>query len=809
MYATDFIFDGVSLSSKGYMICSFDGDSIVSGGEIEPIVKKTPATDEYTYYAAEINNVLTWELGICKLPCGTEDFEPLNQYEESELAKWLLKTDGYRWLQFVQPDDYPDVYYKVYINMSPVQIGGQTFGYNLTITSNCGYGFSGERTYQFSSENQPLTINVDNDLNRYIYPTVSFETNADECWIYNENDLEQNLDNGKESHFYNLGDNFDNPIELSIDSGNDIANGIDTPDQFNFRYLRLVNGENNIYSHGTLASQHRSTTNYSEITLEAPLNENKQSATVTLEAIHSESGINVKNVTGTYELSSSSHPYMSITGELEGNNDITVPNDNYDTLIVSLKQLVFRLETKYNYVYLQRTGHRQYILYCSDVALSFATISGNPVSLVAKKHEYSYMFDKYTITLFDDPRHTDLSTIYRESIVHQINAGTSNFYYVPVEIKHPTEDIKVPVTTLFIPRIIDNGRETGKLFEMYGLPGWCRSQGGIESWMAQGKRFFILRQYGDNEYVLVSTTAHTLYYLFSPYQNTMDVKIRSHGGVGIQEYTYSKTNKTWTQTQDGGGLLEYTMGINGFIGDIVYVSPNLHIQSEKTNPENYPIFDSGYNKWEIYTGGEFITGGNDKVMQSVELHDSFASNIVLDNEFHSNEIFYRQLTPFNHTATQSIPQENVYIFNPNNSAVEITVQTGTHSPARYITIPSEDYIYIDYATMISHNGSTLFAYSTESHTGYTIHVNNTTSSVIIPVENQILKSENVYAIYETTEEVEQQIYTSNRKWDCKCDITGISRFYYENGEFTFDQYDWLDSEQNGTIKFREIRRVLV
>ena len=115
MYATDFVFDGVNLSSKGYMICTFDGDSIVSGGEIEPIVKKTPSVDEYTYYAAEINNVLTWELGICKLPCGTEAFEPLNQYEESELAQFLLKTDGYRWLQFVQPDDYPDVFYKVYI----------------------------------------------------------------------------------------------------------------------------------------------------------------------------------------------------------------------------------------------------------------------------------------------------------------------------------------------------------------------------------------------------------------------------------------------------------------------------------------------------------------------------------------------------------------------------------------------------------------------------------------------------------------------------------------------------------------------
>ena len=679
MYATDFVFDGVNLSSKGYMICTFDGDSIVSGGEIEPIVKKTPSVDEYTYYVAEINNVLTWELGICKLPCGTEAFEPLNQYEESELAQFLLKTDGYRWLQFVQPDDYPDVFYKVYINMTPYQIGGQTFGYNLTITSNCGYGFSHEYTATLTDDNQPLTINVNNDLNRYIYPTVSFETNADECWIYNENDLEQNLDNGKECHFYNLGDNVDILKEINMDSGNDLVQGLENPNQFNFHYLRLVNGENNIYADGILADDHYSTTEWSEVTQYNYHPTKNFIQTGDISHIKSSNGIRTKRIAVEYELSGGEEIVRN--GNSNINGTITVPNDNYTTLKTKLKNIAFNMEKAYNYVYLYKLNDYEYKLLCADSIVFYVPVTGAEGEFHSGTYYDQKTFDIYDIIIDNITGELDNST--KSTSMYALEEDDASFLYVPVEIKDYNGAPYIPVTRIFTPEITHE-RVTDNLFELDGLPIEYQSLSAFTEYI-QNRGVIMLRT--DDSYEIIDSSSQTFYYYFSHSGKDLKLNIMITPGSGYKIYNYDTLNKTWSKTADTGGTYSQEMKLNGAIGDVVYISDGT-IVAPRTNGEhaiaNGTNFSNNINKWEICNKGQFIIGGNYASMANYSTTDSVWINKGNASSTNYNEKCLITLTP----APTKIAKSG-FFYNHNSSGVTVIWSpNASMQPYTTTTIPS-------------------------------------------------------------------------------------------------------------------------
>lgn len=260
MIATDFIFDGKRASDYGLMIVSINSnnENVASGGDMEYSVAKTPNSDRFTFYGSQFNNVLTWNISVVKDPCQCVS-PSISAYEESEIAKWLMKTDGYRWFQFDQ-EGHENIYYKVYINIIPNQIAGSTIGFDLTITSDCAYGFSNIITKQATiNASNPFKFYVDNNINNYVYPIVTIQRNilsenstldnniidnsqetTDDFYIYNANDVEQNINNDKVSQFKNI-----NIEKVTMDSDNEIITGI-VPNQFNWYFLRLLNGKNTI-----------------------------------------------------------------------------------------------------------------------------------------------------------------------------------------------------------------------------------------------------------------------------------------------------------------------------------------------------------------------------------------------------------------------------------------------------------------------------------------------------------------------------------------------------------------------------------
>ncbi len=239
MFATDFLFDNKRASDFGLMIASFDSEiPVAAGGEIEYTVVKTPGSNTFDFYGAGVNSVITWNFSIIKNTCPNHNYY-FNQYEERQIAGWLLKQDGYKWFQFIQ-DGYEDIYYKTQINMSPHQLHGRTIGFDLTVTSDCGYGYSNElnKTYHLN-KNNPIELEIHSDIVTYILPRLSL-TGSGDFYISNNSDLSQNISNGKATSFKNVSE------PIIINSDNDTITGIPSPNDFNWYFPRLVNGLNSI-----------------------------------------------------------------------------------------------------------------------------------------------------------------------------------------------------------------------------------------------------------------------------------------------------------------------------------------------------------------------------------------------------------------------------------------------------------------------------------------------------------------------------------------------------------------------------------
>lgn len=251
MFATDFLFNNQRASDLGLMICSFDSSpEMASGGEIEYNVIKTPGRDRFTFYGAQFNSVLEWNFSICKDPyqrCNPA----FNQYEESRIAKWLLQTDGYKLLQFIQ-EGYENIFYNVCFRITPHQIAGQTVGFDLTATSDCAYGFTDLiKKTAFIDEHTSFHLNIHSDIKTYILPHI-IVTGKGNLSISNDKDLLQNSSLHKETSFQNMGEetewkvimDSDTDTILSIDPETDKPAPLSDPNQFNWYFLRLVDGEN-------------------------------------------------------------------------------------------------------------------------------------------------------------------------------------------------------------------------------------------------------------------------------------------------------------------------------------------------------------------------------------------------------------------------------------------------------------------------------------------------------------------------------------------------------------------------------------
>ena len=252
MYANDFLFDGQKLSDFGMIIggVDTDGEAVVSGGEIEVVSMRPPDRDNFDYYTGKLDSPIQYNFGILKYSCEDPNDVYVTPEEESRIARWLLrksKTQGYGWLQFDQ-DYYRDICYKVICtDMKPIQVIGKTVGFELTFVSNCGYGFTNEKKHRFTLvKNSNKTIVLTNDMDTYVYPKIKI-TGATGSFIFG-NITEMAKSGSIATEFFNLSGS----TTLTLDCENDIITGIDDdPTKFNWIFPRMIEGDNEFFTHST------------------------------------------------------------------------------------------------------------------------------------------------------------------------------------------------------------------------------------------------------------------------------------------------------------------------------------------------------------------------------------------------------------------------------------------------------------------------------------------------------------------------------------------------------------------------------
>lgn len=239
MFASDFLFDDQKASDFGLIISSESGgDAVVSGGEIDIVSVRPPDRDSFDYYIGKLDSPIQFNFSVLKYSCDDPNDIYVTPEEESKIARWLLrksKHQGYGWLQFDQ-DYYRDICYKVFFTeMKPMQVNGRTVGFELACISNCGYAFTNLKKHIFTLNNsENVSIILTNDMLTYTYPHITIKNGSGNFYFGNVSDREQGY-----SYFENISST------LTIDSENDIIDGISSPSDFNnWIFPRLVDGEN-------------------------------------------------------------------------------------------------------------------------------------------------------------------------------------------------------------------------------------------------------------------------------------------------------------------------------------------------------------------------------------------------------------------------------------------------------------------------------------------------------------------------------------------------------------------------------------
>lgn len=178
MIQDDFIFDGESLRSHGYLISatnSVDESIVASNMEYQTI--KAPRSDVTRKIGDEYPETYTRTISITKDNCvWGDDNLYLTNDDISEMTKWLCRKTykWFRWNSENAEDIYDEVWYEVMFDVNNAELGGKVTDLELTIKTNRPYGVTRIIKNEWNSADEPSKmIGVHSDEEGYIYPNMT------------------------------------------------------------------------------------------------------------------------------------------------------------------------------------------------------------------------------------------------------------------------------------------------------------------------------------------------------------------------------------------------------------------------------------------------------------------------------------------------------------------------------------------------------------------------------------------------------------------------------------------------------------
>ena len=206
VYTNGFIFDDITSDELGLMVCEFDGNapSETSGGNIEFTLTSAPVQNRW-YKSGNTNysEAIKFAFQVIK-----KNQEPIDSYEYSTYARLLQRKDDYKEFTITKLD-YDTVHFYAQLNISPIQVGGDIVGLNITGITDSPYAYGQLTTKEITTENGVGILSfVDmSDEVGYIYPDIEIN-------IYSACNLK--ITNETSGEFFKLDNCVDNEV-INID----------------------------------------------------------------------------------------------------------------------------------------------------------------------------------------------------------------------------------------------------------------------------------------------------------------------------------------------------------------------------------------------------------------------------------------------------------------------------------------------------------------------------------------------------------------------------------------------------------------
>ncbi|MCI8770326.1 MAG: hypothetical protein HFH73_04115 [Lachnospiraceae bacterium] len=255
MYADVFEFNGIKSSDLGYYIVAFDGfsnDGVgMAGNDISFATSKTANSYQWNFHGSKYENQLTTSFQIGKFNCGIrkdKNYE-LSQQDCAFLLRWLVRTDGYKFLRFFQGgyEGYENTFFRVQNKLQWIRFGGAIVGAQIDVTCDAPFGYSDVQTFEVSCDNGgSFTIYNDSDKTGVLYfdeTNILMTSDARNLQINNNLDgiysptirYTTQINNCKNGEHITIANHMIATNKNTVHTRENINN------DFNFKYPRLIN----------------------------------------------------------------------------------------------------------------------------------------------------------------------------------------------------------------------------------------------------------------------------------------------------------------------------------------------------------------------------------------------------------------------------------------------------------------------------------------------------------------------------------------------------------------------------------------
>lgn len=174
MNELDFSFGGETLSSHGYMLCSFDSASSADTNDTDSQRKFENVSMNggkwYPIVSAEYSDPLSKEKSICKLPTAKNRY--ITENETIAIKRWLNRPTPQ--VLRMGSAEYAHYFWMGSFNVSEVTFAERIIGFNLSFTSTAPFGFKEKQIVRGSCDaNGTIAIKDTSDEIGYIYPDIT------------------------------------------------------------------------------------------------------------------------------------------------------------------------------------------------------------------------------------------------------------------------------------------------------------------------------------------------------------------------------------------------------------------------------------------------------------------------------------------------------------------------------------------------------------------------------------------------------------------------------------------------------------